>query len=164
MTSCSRTWGSSAESKRRLSSYFHPPTQDHGEHPERTSSSICITCACFTPNSVSLSAHALTSTASGFEWGRKNTDTSPNPPGFNPITSERGQLSTAPQRAQRTRELSKWVPRAWGKGAPLALPYYGSLLLLLLLLLPLLLTTHLTIPCTTVFSLSTDLTSLLNSV
>ena len=59
------------------------------EHPEWTSSSICITCA-FTPGSVSLSAHNLT--VPGFEWGRKNTDTSPNPPGFNPNMSERVQL------------------------------------------------------------------------
>lgn len=59
------------------------------EHPEWTSSSICVTCA-FTPGSVSLSAHQLT--VPGFEWGRKNTDTSPNPPGFNPNMSERVQL------------------------------------------------------------------------
>ena len=59
------------------------------EHPEWGSSSICITSA-FTPGSVSLSAHSLT--VAGFEWGRKNTDTSPNPPGFNPNMSERVQL------------------------------------------------------------------------
>ena len=59
------------------------------DHPEWTSSSICITCA-FTPGSVSLSAHSLT--VPGFEWGRKNTDTSPNPSGFNPNMSERVQL------------------------------------------------------------------------
>lgn len=80
------------------------------DHPEWGSSSICITAA-FTPGSVSLSAHSLS--VSGFEWGRKNQDTSPNPPvsrqrysftrlpsrssdflrqGFNPNMSERVQL------------------------------------------------------------------------
>lgn len=59
------------------------------EHPEWGSSSICIT-ASFTPGSVSLSAHSLT--IAGFEWGRKNQDTSVNPPGFNPNMSERVQL------------------------------------------------------------------------
>jgi len=59
------------------------------DHPEWGSSSICLTCA-FTPGSVSLSAHSLT--VAGFEWGRKNSDTSPNPPGFNPNMSERVQL------------------------------------------------------------------------
>lgn len=59
------------------------------EHPEWGSSSICIT-ASFTPGSVSLSAHSLT--VAGFEWGRKNLDTSVNPPGFNPNMSERVQL------------------------------------------------------------------------
>ena len=59
------------------------------DHPEWGSSSICITCA-FTPGSVSLSSHTLT--VPGFEWGRKNADTSPNPPGFNPNMSERVQL------------------------------------------------------------------------
>jgi PROCT (NUC072) domain len=47
------------------------------DHPEMGSSTICLT-ASFTPGSVSLSAHALT--VAGFEWGRKNIDTSPNPP------------------------------------------------------------------------------------
>lgn len=47
------------------------------EHSEWGPSSICITCS-FTPGSVSLSAHSLT--VGGFEWGRKNADTSPNPP------------------------------------------------------------------------------------
>jgi pre-mRNA-processing factor 8 len=46
------------------------------DHPELGSSTICIT-ASFTPGSVSLSAHALT--VAGFEWGRKNADTSANP-------------------------------------------------------------------------------------
>lgn len=59
------------------------------EHPEWGSSSICITTS-FTPGSVSLSAHSLT--VAGFEWGRKNQDTSANPPGFNPNMSERVQL------------------------------------------------------------------------
>lgn len=79
------------------------------DHPEWGSSSICITAA-FTPGSVSLSAHSLS--VAGFEWGRKNQDTSPNPPvslrdvfffrlskftqllpqGFNPNMSERVQL------------------------------------------------------------------------
>jgi len=76
------------------------------DHPEWGSSSICITAA-FTPGSVSLSAHSLT--VPGFEWGRKNQDTSPNPQvknslllvlqfsklsvqGFNPNMSERVQL------------------------------------------------------------------------
>lgn len=60
-----------------------------GDHPEWGSSSICLTCA-FTPGSVSLAAHSLT--VAGFEWGRKNADTSPNPPGFNPNMSEHVQL------------------------------------------------------------------------
>lgn len=47
------------------------------DHPEWGSSSICLTAA-FTPGSVSLSAHCLT--VPGFEWGRKNQDTSLNPP------------------------------------------------------------------------------------
>ena len=47
------------------------------DHPEWGPSSICITCS-FTPGSVSLSAHSLA--VPGFEWGRKNNDTSPNPP------------------------------------------------------------------------------------
>jgi hypothetical protein len=47
------------------------------DHPELGSSSICMT-ASFTPGSVSLSAHQLT--VAGFEWGRKNMDTSANPP------------------------------------------------------------------------------------
>jgi len=47
------------------------------DHPEWGSSSICLT-ASFTPGSVSLSAHSLT--VPGFEWGRKNQDTSVNPP------------------------------------------------------------------------------------
>lgn len=47
------------------------------DHPELGPSSICITCS-FTPGSVSLSAHSLI--IPGFEWGRKNMDTSPNPP------------------------------------------------------------------------------------
>lgn len=47
------------------------------DHPEWTSSSICIT-ASFTPGSVSLSAHSLS--VAGFEWGRKNADNSANPP------------------------------------------------------------------------------------
>jgi pre-mRNA-processing factor 8 len=59
------------------------------DHPEWTSSSICIT-ASFTPGSVSLSAHSLS--VAGFEWGRKNPDNSANPPGFNPNMSERVQL------------------------------------------------------------------------
>jgi len=59
------------------------------DHPEWGSSSICITAA-FTPGSVSLSAHSLT--VPGFEWGRKNQDTSNNPQGFNPNMSERVQL------------------------------------------------------------------------
>ena len=78
------------------------------DHPEWGSSSICLTCS-FTPGSVSLSAHSLS--VAGFEWGRKNVDTSPNPPvccaspvlhvshgltsylqGFNPTMSERVQL------------------------------------------------------------------------
>jgi len=59
------------------------------DHPELGSSTICIT-ASFTPGSVSLSAHALT--VAGFEWGRKNVDTSANPSGFNPNMSERVQL------------------------------------------------------------------------
>ena len=46
------------------------------DHSEWGPSSACITAA-FTPGSVSLSAHSLT--IPGFEWGRKNTDTSPNP-------------------------------------------------------------------------------------
>lgn len=46
------------------------------DHPEWGPSSICLTAA-FTPGSVSLSAHSLT--VPGFEWGRKNTDNSPNP-------------------------------------------------------------------------------------
>jgi pre-mRNA-processing factor 8 len=59
------------------------------DHPEWGSSSICLT-ASFTPGSVSLSAHSLS--VAGFEWGRKNPDNSPNPPGFNPNMSERVQL------------------------------------------------------------------------
>jgi pre-mRNA-processing factor 8 len=76
------------------------------DHPEWGSSSICIT-ASFTPGSVSLSAHGLS--VAGFEWGRKNSDNSANPPvsqtrnafdecllmwtqGFNPNMSERVQL------------------------------------------------------------------------
>ena len=59
------------------------------DHSEWGSSSICLTCA-FTPGSVSLAAYSLT--VAGFEWGRKNTDTSPNPPGFNPNMSEHVQL------------------------------------------------------------------------
>lgn len=47
------------------------------DHPEWGSASICLTCA-FTPGSVSLSAHSVT--VAGFEWGRKNTDTTLNPP------------------------------------------------------------------------------------
>lgn len=47
------------------------------DHPEWGSSSICLTAA-FTPGSVSLSSHCLT--VPGFEWGRKNQDTSLNPP------------------------------------------------------------------------------------
>lgn len=47
------------------------------EHSEWGPSSICITCS-FTPGSVSLSAHSLT--VPGFEWGRKNMDTSSSPP------------------------------------------------------------------------------------
>lgn len=46
------------------------------DHPEWGSNSICLTVA-FTPGSVSLSSHQLS--VAGFEWGRKNTDTSPNP-------------------------------------------------------------------------------------
>ena len=59
------------------------------DHPEWGSSSICLTCA-FTPGSVSLAAYSVT--VPGFEWGRKNVDTSPNPPGFNPNMSEHVQL------------------------------------------------------------------------
>lgn len=47
------------------------------DHPEWGSSSICLA-ASFTPGSVSLSAHSLS--VAGFEWGRKNTDNSANPP------------------------------------------------------------------------------------
>ena len=47
------------------------------DHSELDTSTICVACS-FTPGSVSLSAHSLT--VAGFEWGRKNTDTSPNPP------------------------------------------------------------------------------------
>ena len=54
------------------------------DHPELTSSSICLTVA-FTPGSVSLSAHSLS--PAGFEWGRKNTDTSPNPAVSKLVTS-----------------------------------------------------------------------------
>ena len=46
------------------------------DHPEWGPSSVCLTVA-FTPGSVSLSAHSLS--VAGFEWGRKNADTSPNP-------------------------------------------------------------------------------------
>ena len=59
------------------------------DHPEWGSSSVCLTCA-FTPGSVSLAAHSVT--VAGFEWGRKNGDTGPNPPGFNPNMSEHVQL------------------------------------------------------------------------
>jgi pre-mRNA-processing factor 8 len=59
------------------------------DHPEWGPSTICITSS-FTPGSVSLSAHCLT--VAGFEWGRKNQDTSLNPSGFNPNMSERVQL------------------------------------------------------------------------
>jgi len=59
------------------------------DHPEFGPSSICLTCA-FTPGSVSLAAHSIT--VAGFEWGRKNTDTTPTPVGFNPSMSERVQL------------------------------------------------------------------------
>ena len=66
-------------------------TQAHltADHPEFGSNSICITVTS-TPGSVSLSAHQLS--MAGFEWGRKNTGPSPNPPGFNPNMSERVQL------------------------------------------------------------------------
>jgi pre-mRNA-processing factor 8 len=59
------------------------------EHQEFGPSSICLTCA-FTPGSVTLAAHSLT--VAGFEWGRKNTDNSPAPAGFNPSMSERVQV------------------------------------------------------------------------
>lgn len=61
------------------------------DHPEWGTSSICITAA-FTPGSVSLSAHSLS--VAGFEWGRKNQDTSPNPP-----------VSTVPYPALRTAHI-----------------------------------------------------------
>ncbi|KIJ29669.1 hypothetical protein M422DRAFT_36884, partial [Sphaerobolus stellatus SS14] len=51
------------------------------DHPEWGPTSICLTVS-FTPGSVSLSAYSLS--VPGFEWGRKNTDHSSNPPGFNP--------------------------------------------------------------------------------
>jgi len=59
------------------------------DHPEWGPNSICIT-ASFTPGSISLSAHQLS--VGGFEWGRKNTDISASPAGFNPTMSERVQL------------------------------------------------------------------------
>ncbi|KAG8808991.1 pre-mRNA-splicing factor 8 [Serendipita sp. 401] len=59
------------------------------DHAEWGPSSVCVTCS-FTPGSISLAAHALT--PAGFEWGRKNTDNSLSPPGFNPNMSERVQL------------------------------------------------------------------------
>lgn len=59
------------------------------DHPELGPNSICLTVA-FTPGSVSLSAHSLT--VAGFEWGRKNTDNTLNPAGFNTSMSERVQL------------------------------------------------------------------------
>jgi len=59
------------------------------DHPEMGPSSICLAAA-FTPGSVSLAAHSLS--VAGFEWGRKNTDATPNPQGFNASMSERVQL------------------------------------------------------------------------
>ena len=59
------------------------------DHPELESNSIYIT-ATLTPGSLSLSAHQLS--IAGFEWGRKNTGPSPNPPGFYPKMFERVQL------------------------------------------------------------------------
>ena len=41
--------------------------------------SVIITCS-FTPGSCSLAAYRLT--PSGYEWGRNNKDTTPNPPGY----------------------------------------------------------------------------------
>lgn len=73
------------------------------DHPEWGSSSICITAA-FTPGSVSLSAHSLT--VPGFEWGRKNQDTSPNPQVriyvTDPLTSVTDDIGRASTRTCRS--------------------------------------------------------------
>ena len=53
---------------------------------ERT---VVITCS-FTPGSCSLSAYKLTPT--GYEWGKNNKDTSPNPQGYVPTFYERVQM------------------------------------------------------------------------
>merc|ERR1711871_1899054 len=50
---------------------------------------ICVTCS-FTPGSCSLTAYRLT--PGGFEWGRANKDSTPNPPGYSASHYEKVQL------------------------------------------------------------------------
>ena len=50
---------------------------------------IIITCS-FTPGSCSLAAYKLT--PGGFEWGKTNKDTSPNPAGYSPSHYEKVQM------------------------------------------------------------------------
>jgi len=50
---------------------------------------IVITCS-FTPGSCSLAAYRLT--PGGYEWGRNNSDTSPNPPGYQTTHYENVQM------------------------------------------------------------------------
>lgn len=52
-------------------------------------SSICITCS-FTPGSCSLTSYKLT--PEGYEWGRQNKDTSPNPAGYATTHYEKVQM------------------------------------------------------------------------
>ena len=51
--------------------------------PER---SIVITVS-FTPGSCSLTAYKIT--PQGYEWGKSNKDTSPNPPGYSNVMYEK---------------------------------------------------------------------------
>ncbi len=56
----------------------------------KESTAICITCS-FTPGSCSLTAYRVT--PAGIEWGMKNKELSPNPPGYSPLTqTEKVQL------------------------------------------------------------------------
>ena len=58
---------------------------------ERT---VVITCS-FTPGSVSLAAHKLTT--GGYEWGRQNRDTGANPHGYMPTHFEKVQMLLSDQ-------------------------------------------------------------------
>mmetsp|Transcript_37703 Transcript_37703/g.33724 ORF Transcript_37703/g.33724 Transcript_37703/m.33724 type:complete len:184 (+) Transcript_37703:4119-4670(+) len=61
-----------------------------GKESSWTAERCIVITTSFTPGSVSLSAYKINQ--QGYEWGKNNKDTSPNPPGYNDSLYEKVQL------------------------------------------------------------------------